>query len=53
VLSADYFTVPEDDIPSISADLTIVGGRIVHASGPFGGLPLQRAPRRAAPASTP
>jgi predicted amidohydrolase YtcJ len=51
VLAADYFTVPQDEIPSISADLTIVGGRIVHASGPFGGLQLQSAERRAAPVS--
>jgi predicted amidohydrolase YtcJ len=49
VLSADYFTVPQDEIPSVSADLTVVGGRIVHASGPFGGLPLQPGARRAAP----
>jgi predicted amidohydrolase YtcJ len=51
VLSADYFTVPQDEIPWLTADLTIVGGRIVHASGPFGGLPLQSATRRAAPAA--
>jgi predicted amidohydrolase YtcJ len=52
VLSADYFTVPQDDIPWLTADLTVVGGRVVHASGPFGGLPLQSAARRAAPAPT-
>ena len=49
VLSADYFAIPQEDIPSISADLTIVGGRVVHASGVFGGLPLQEAAHRAAP----
>ncbi len=53
VLSADYFTVAPDDIPAVSADLTIVGGRIVHVSDPFGGLPLQSAARRAAPPATP
>ena len=52
VLSEDYFAVPQDEIPLISADLTIVGGRVVHGSGPFDGLPLQPAPHRAAPAST-
>jgi predicted amidohydrolase YtcJ len=50
VLSADYFTVAQDDIPSVSADLTVVGGRVVHTSGPFDGLPLQSAAPRAAPA---
>jgi predicted amidohydrolase YtcJ len=29
VLSDDYFTVPEDEIPSLSAALTMVGGRVV------------------------
>jgi predicted amidohydrolase YtcJ len=38
VLSADYFSVPEDRIPGITSDLTIVGGRVVHASGGFAGL---------------
>lgn len=36
VLSADYLTVPEDQIRQIESVLTIVGGRIVHASGDFG-----------------
>ena len=30
VLSADYLTIPEDDIRSLRSVLTIVGGRIVH-----------------------
>jgi hypothetical protein len=51
VLSADYFTIPQDDIPSVSSDLTVVGGRIVHTSGPFSGLPLQPGATRAAPAA--
>jgi predicted amidohydrolase YtcJ len=38
VLSRDYFSVPEEDIPRITSDLTIVGGRVVHASPPFAGL---------------
>jgi len=35
LLSADYFTVAEDDVKDISAVLTVVGGAVVHGSGPF------------------
>jgi predicted amidohydrolase YtcJ len=35
LLSADYFAVAEDDIPDITSVLTVVDGRIVHATGPF------------------
>ncbi|MEM8876673.1 MAG: amidohydrolase [Pseudomonadota bacterium] len=35
VLDRDYFAVPEDDIINIEADLTLTGGRIVHAKGAF------------------
>jgi predicted amidohydrolase YtcJ len=35
VLSADYLTVPEDQIPKIQSLLTIVGGRVVYAAPPF------------------
>ena len=35
LLSADYFTVAEDDIPDITSVLTVVDGRIVHGTGPF------------------
>jgi predicted amidohydrolase YtcJ len=38
VLSADYFTVPEDEIPQIASELTVLGGRVVHASPAFAGL---------------
>jgi len=38
VLSADYFTVPEQEIRNIEAVLTIMGGKIVHASGDFAPL---------------
>src|SRR5216684_253975 len=31
----DYFACPEQDIADTVAELTIVGGRIVYASGPF------------------
>jgi predicted amidohydrolase YtcJ len=33
VLDRDYFTVAEDEIPSVSSVLTIVGGDVVHSSG--------------------
>lgn len=32
VLDQDYFTVPDDDIPTISSVLTVVGGVVVHSS---------------------
>ena len=35
VLSADYFSIPEEDIKGLESDLTIVGGKIVHAKGVF------------------
>lgn len=38
VLSADYFRIPEDEIRGIESVLTVMGGRIVHASGDFGSL---------------
>ncbi len=33
VLSEDYFTVPDDRIPAVRSELTMVGGRVVHSSG--------------------
>jgi predicted amidohydrolase YtcJ len=38
VLSADYFAVPEARIKDIESVLTIMGGKIVHASGEFAPL---------------
>jgi hypothetical protein len=35
VLSGDYFSVPEEDIKSLESLMTIVGGKIVYADGPF------------------
>jgi predicted amidohydrolase YtcJ len=35
VLSADYFTVPEEEIKALESLLTVVGGRIVHGAGEF------------------
>jgi predicted amidohydrolase YtcJ len=37
VLSKDYLTVPTAEIGSIVSLLTMVGGRIVYAAGPFAG----------------
>lgn len=38
VLSGDYFQVPEDEIGSLYAELTLMNGRVVHGSGPFSDL---------------
>lgn len=38
VLSDDLFEIEEKDIPRITALLTIVGGRVVHATGQFATL---------------
>jgi len=35
VLSKDYMTVPVDQIGSIESMLTMVGGKVVYAAGPF------------------
>jgi predicted amidohydrolase YtcJ len=35
VLSADYFSVPDEAIQDITSVLTVVGGRIVHGDGMF------------------
>lgn len=35
LLSKDYWTVPVAEIGSIESLLTVVGGRVVHAGGPF------------------
>jgi hypothetical protein len=38
VLSRDYFSVPDDAIKSLESTLTLVGGKVVHASGRFSRL---------------
>jgi predicted amidohydrolase YtcJ len=38
VLTADYFSTPEDEIKALESVLTIVGGNIVYASSPFSRL---------------
>jgi predicted amidohydrolase YtcJ len=35
VLTEDYLTIPEDRIAALESLLTMVGGRVVHAAGPF------------------
>jgi predicted amidohydrolase YtcJ len=35
VLSRDYFSVPDESIKDLESTLTLVGGEVVHASGPF------------------
>lgn len=36
-LSADFFTVPDDQIAHIEAELTVAGGRVVYASDNYQG----------------
>jgi len=38
VLSADYFTISEEEIKGIEAVLTIMGGKVVHGTEEFGNL---------------
>lgn len=38
VLSADYLTVPDDRLRRMTSLLTLQGGRVVHATGPFADL---------------
>lgn len=38
VLSADYFSVPEEEIKRIESLLTVVDGKVVYAAGPFSPL---------------
>ena len=53
VLSKDYLTVPTDEIGAIVSLLTMVGGRIVYADGPFAAYEDKpRADRSTAPPSS-
>jgi predicted amidohydrolase YtcJ len=38
VLSADYFSVPEEEIKRIESVLTMVGGKVVYGAGEFANL---------------
>ena len=46
VLNGDYLTVPEDRIRALESLLTLVGGRVVYAAGPFAALEGNRGGRR-------
>jgi len=35
VLSADYFTIPEEEVKQIKSVLTLVGGKVVYGTGEF------------------
>ena len=39
LLDRDYFAVPESEIRHITARLTILGGKVVHGTGPYADLP--------------
>jgi predicted amidohydrolase YtcJ len=45
VLTKDYMTVPVDQIGTIESQLTMVGGRIVYAAGPWAQLEDKALPR--------
>ena len=38
VLSADYFSIPEEEIKQLESELTMVGGKIVYATAEFSSL---------------
>jgi predicted amidohydrolase YtcJ len=38
VLSADYFSIPEEEIKALQSVLTMVGGETVHSAAEFGGM---------------
>jgi predicted amidohydrolase YtcJ len=42
VLTRDYMTVPIDQVGGIESTLTMVGGRVVYAAGPFASLEARR-----------
>ncbi|MBO0873827.1 MAG: amidohydrolase, partial [Pseudonocardia sp.] len=44
ILSDDYFTVPDENIPHIESVLTIAGGQIVYAAAEYQGLDEQPEP---------
>jgi hypothetical protein len=44
VLSADYFSVPDEDIKGIESVLTVVGGNVVYGAGEFKALALPQLP---------
>ncbi len=46
VLNADYLTVPEEQIRTLQSLLTVVGGRIVYATGPFEAVGKSKSERK-------
>jgi predicted amidohydrolase YtcJ len=44
VLSADYMSVPDEQIPSIESVLTVTGGDVVHSAAPFEALSPEQLP---------
>ncbi|QMT41406.1 amidohydrolase [Neisseria shayeganii] len=44
VPSKDFFSVPEDEIPFLTSDLTVVGGRVVYGAGSFSDLDTPPSP---------
>lgn len=44
ILAADYFSVPVDEIKDLESLLTVVGGRVVYAAGPYSPLDAQPLP---------
>ncbi|ARP96037.1 amidohydrolase [Bordetella genomosp. 13] len=44
VLSADYFSVPGDEIQDITSVLTLLGGKVVHGDGDYSDLAPDLAP---------
>jgi predicted amidohydrolase YtcJ len=41
VLTKDYMSVPDEEIGSIESVLTMLGGRVVYAAGPYSPLMQQ------------
>jgi predicted amidohydrolase YtcJ len=44
ILSADYLTVPEEEIRKIESVLTVTGGDLVYSAGPFTMFAPERLP---------
>jgi len=44
ILSGDYFSVPEEEIMSLEAELTVTGGNVVYATESFAEHALEALP---------
>ncbi|MDH6218211.1 amidohydrolase family protein [Streptomyces pseudovenezuelae] len=49
VLSADYFSVPDEDIDRIESLVTVAGGKVVHAAGDYENIAAPPSRRSAPP----